>query len=151
MCAKSPKHSVSAVKMDHQISPSCFSGLENMMSLSHPALTVAGATRIQHHCGTYGDRDATGFFCSALLAHMSRQIPHRCSQFSRPPFFCHSFSRALLRANSCVLQLRVFCFPVLPLHHWVPSDKAAARFGSRSHTLLSAPRKWGKKKEKIQS
>jgi len=31
-----------------------------------------------------------------------------------------------------------------------PSDKAAARFGSRSHSLLCAPRKWGKKKEKIQ-
>jgi hypothetical protein len=79
------------------------------ISHSHPALTVAGATRIQHHCGTFGDRDAT--VCSALPAHMSRPIPHRSSQFSRPPFFCHSFSRALLRANSCVLQLRVFCFP----------------------------------------
>ena len=33
------------------------------------------------------------------------------SESSKPPFFCHSFSRALLRANSCVLQLRVFCFP----------------------------------------
>ena len=30
-----------------------------------------------------------------------------------------------------------------------PSHKAAARFGSRSHSLLGAPRKWGKKKEKI--
>src|SRR5437588_13032599 len=27
------------------------------------------------------------------------------------PFFCHSFSRALHRANSCVRQLRGFCFP----------------------------------------
>ncbi len=34
--------------------------------------------------------------------------------------------------------------------HWVPSHKAAARFGSRSHSLLRAPGKWGKKKEKIQ-
>src|SRR5438552_5686928 len=42
-------------------------------------------------------------------------------------------------------------FPGPPLHHWVPSDKAAAHFGSRSHSLLGAPRKWGKKKEKIQS
>ena len=41
-------------------------------------------------------------------------------------------------------------FPVPPLPHWVPSDKAATRFGSRSHSLLGAPRKWGKKKEKIQ-
>ncbi len=41
-------------------------------------------------------------------------------------------------------------FPVPPLPHWVPSDKAATRFGSSSHSLLGAPRKWGKKKEKIQ-
>jgi hypothetical protein len=81
------------------------------ISHSHSAFTVAGATRIQHHCGTCGDHDATGLFCSALPAHMPRPIPHRSSQFSRPPFFCHSFSRALLRANSCVRQLRVFCFP----------------------------------------
>jgi hypothetical protein len=33
------------------------------------------------------------------------------AESSTPPFFCHSFSRALLRANSCVRQLRVFCFP----------------------------------------
>src|SRR5712664_3027424 len=81
------------------------------ISHSHPALTVAGASRVQHHCGTCGDRDATDFFCSALPAHIARPIPHRSSQFSRPAFFCRSFSRALLQANSCVLQLRVFCFP----------------------------------------
>jgi hypothetical protein len=27
-------------------------------------------------------------------------------------FFCNSFSWALLEANFCVRQLRVFCFPV---------------------------------------
>ena len=81
------------------------------ISHSHPALTVAGASRVQHHCGTCGDRDATDFFCSALPAHIARPLPHRSSQFSRPAFFCRSFSRALLQANSCVLQLRVFCFP----------------------------------------
>jgi single-strand DNA-binding protein len=32
-------------------------------------------------------------------------------EFGRPSFFCHSFSWALLQANSCVRQLRVFCFP----------------------------------------
>jgi hypothetical protein len=36
------------------------------ISHSHPALAVAGATRIERHCGTCGDRDATDFFCSAL-------------------------------------------------------------------------------------
>ncbi len=51
------------------------------------------------------------FFCSALPALMARPIPHRSSQLSRPPFFCHSFSWALLQANSCVRQLRGFCFP----------------------------------------
>src|SRR5208282_1041781 len=81
------------------------------ISHSHPALTVAGATRIEHHCGTCGDRDAADFFCSALRAHMSRPIPHRSSQCSRPPLFCRSFSWALLQANSCVRQLRGFCFP----------------------------------------
>src|SRR6266699_6715499 len=59
------------------------------------------------------------------------------SQFSRPAFFSRSFFWALLQANSCVLQLRVFCFPGSALtHHWVPSHKAAARFGS------SSPRFW---------
>ncbi len=119
------------------------------ISHSHPAFTVAGATRIQHHCGTCGDHDATGFFCSALPAHMSRPIPHRSSQFSRPPFFCYSFSRALLRANSCVRQLRVFCFPGSALtHHWVPSHKAVARFGSSS-PRFRVPQKNGAEKGDI--
>jgi hypothetical protein len=61
-----------------------------------------------------------------------------------PPFSCHSFSRALLRANSCVLQLQVFCFRGSSLNPMGPSHKAAARFGSESHSLLCAPRKWGK-------
>ena len=34
----------------------------------------------------------------------------------RHPFFCHSFSWALLQANSCVRQLRGFCFPGSALH-----------------------------------
>ena len=136
----------------HRVAVIHSSHIAQRISHSHSALTVAGATRIEHHCGTCGDRDATDFFCSALRAHMSRPIPHRSSQLSRPAFFCHSFSRALLRAHSCVRQLRGFCFPGSALtHHWVPSDKAAARFGSRSHSLPGAPRKWGKKKEKIQS
>src|ERR1700687_2633113 len=35
-----------------------------------------------------------------------------------------------LRANSCVRQLRTFCFPGSSLNALVPSHKAAARFGS---------------------
>jgi len=94
------------------------------ISRSHPALTVAGATRIQHHCGTCGDRDATDFFCSALPAHIARPIRHRSSRFSRPAFFCRSFFWALLQANSCVRQLRGFCFPGSSPHTtWVPPTK----------------------------
>src|SRR5712692_10250595 len=84
------------------------------ISHSHPALTVAGASRVQHHCGTCGDRDATDFFCSALPAHIARPIRHRSSRFSRPAFFCRAFFWALLQANSCVRQLRVFCLSLLP-------------------------------------
>src|SRR5260221_12946365 len=31
------------------------------ISLSHPALTVPGATRLEHHCGTCGDCDANDY------------------------------------------------------------------------------------------
>src|SRR5437660_2077592 len=61
-----------------------------------PPSTVGAATRIEHHRGTCGDQDGTAFFCSALPAHIARRMPPRPSQFSRPPFFCHSFFRALL-------------------------------------------------------
>jgi hypothetical protein len=65
--------------------------------------------------------------------------------FSATHFLGHCFG--LIPASG---SFAASAFPVPPLHHWVPSDKAAARFGSRSHSLLGAPRKWGKKKEKIQ-
>src|SRR5258708_29443145 len=65
--------------------------------------------------------------------------------FSATHFHGHCFR---LIPASC--SFASSAFPVPPLHHWVPSDKAAARLGSRSHSLLGAPRKWGKKKEKIQ-
>jgi len=50
------------------------------ISHSHPALTVAGATRIEHHCGTCGDRDATDFFlfrftCSHRSADTAPTFP----------------------------------------------------------------------------
>ena len=37
-------------------------------------------------------------------------------------------------------------FPVPPLPHWVPSDKAAARLGSSGLSLLGAPKKMGQEK-----
>ncbi len=48
------------------------------ISHSHPALTVAAATRIEHHCGTCGDRDATDFFhftCSHVSADTAPIFP----------------------------------------------------------------------------
>jgi len=110
----------------------------------------AGATRIEHHCGTCGDHDATGFFFSLyLLTCLDRYRTDLASSAGRPfsatHFLGHCFG--LIPASG---SFAASAFPVPPLHHWVPSDKAAARFGSRSHSLLGAPRKWGKKKEKIQ-
>src|SRR5271163_4834233 len=106
--------------------------------LAQPSAAHRRSTRIEPHRRTRSDgARQLIFLCSALAAHIARPIPHRSSQFSRPAFFCRSFFWALLQANSCVLQLRGFCFPGSALtHHWVPSHKAAARFGSRS------PRFW---------
>ena len=106
------------------------------ISHSHPARTVAGATRIEHHCGTCGDSDATDFFCSALPAHIARPIPHRPSQFSRPAFFYRSFPGHCFRLIPASCSFASSAFPVPPLHHRVPSHKAAACLGSRS------PRFW---------
>src|SRR5258707_10553663 len=62
-------------------------------------------------------------------------------------FFCHSFSSALLRGNSCARRLRVVCFSVSsqrPLANETydflcPSRNAAPRLGSRPLSLSSAP------------
>jgi len=64
------------------------------------------------------------------------------------PFSATHFPGTASGSHSCVRQLRGFCFPGSSLNPMGPSHKAAARFGSLS--LLCAPRKWGKKKEKIQ-
>src|SRR5664279_2127185 len=51
-------------------------------------------------------------------------------------FFCRSFSRARLRANSCARRLLVFCFPGSSPTSLVPSQNAAVCLGS------SGPRFW---------
>jgi hypothetical protein len=104
---------------------------------SHPAFTVAGATRVRRHCGTWGDRDAAVFFCSALSAHIRRPIPHRPSQFNRPSPF-----PPLIFPGHCFGLIPASCsfppsaFPVPPSTPWAPSQNAAARFGSSSLSLL---------------
>src|SRR5258708_21386307 len=50
------------------------------ISRSHPALTVARATRIEHHCGTSGDRVAGDLFlfrftCSHSSADTAPTFP----------------------------------------------------------------------------
>jgi hypothetical protein len=102
------------------------------------------------HCGNCGDRFATDFLCSALPAHVARPIPHRSSQFSRPAFFCRSFFWALLQANSCVRQLRGFCFPGSAL---IPSGSLPECSRSpckQKPSLLGAPEKWGRKRRHFQ-
>src|SRR4051812_10737972 len=75
--------------------------------------------------------------CSIQVCSLSRfslsKVDH---PFSATHFLGHCFR---LIPASCIFAASAF--PVPPLHHWVPSDKAAARFGSRSHSLLGAPRK----------
>src|SRR6266436_9540801 len=72
------------------------------------------------------------FHCRCPLSESSYRL------LSSPvslPFSAAHFLGPLLRANSCVLQLRGLCFPGSALNSiWVPSHKAAARFGSRSHS-----------------
>ena len=62
-----------------------------------------------------------------------------------PLFFCHSFSRALLRAHSCVLQLRGFCFPGSSLNAWVPPIKQPLALQAAA-LVFGCPRKWGRKR-----
>ena len=123
------------------------------ISHSHPAFIVAGATRIQHHCGTCGDHDATGFFCSTLPAHMSPPIPHRSSQFSRPPFSAthflgHCFGLIPASAASRLLLSRFRPYPIgfppikQPLaleaeatRFWVPQENGARKRRKFSYVL----------------
>src|SRR5260370_5060141 len=52
-----------------------------------------------------------------------------------PPFPASHFLGALLQANSCARQLRVFCFLGSSPNTMGPSQNAAARLGSRSPRL----------------
>jgi hypothetical protein len=95
-----------------------------------------GATRIEHHFRTFSDRGAADFSCSALRARMpppySANLPSSVGQ----PFSAAHFSGHCFRLIPASGSFAASAFPVPPLHHWVPSHKAAARFGSRS------PRFW---------
>jgi len=88
--------------------------------------------------------DATGFFCSALPAHMPRPIPHRSSQFSRPPFSASHFLGhcfGLIRpAASRLLLSRFRPYPIgfPPIKQPLALEAEALAFG--------CPKKMGQEK-----
>jgi hypothetical protein len=65
------------------------------------------------------------------------------AESSTPPFFCHSFSWALLQANSCVR--RVSAFPVPSLNPMGPSIKQPLALEAEA-LASGCPRKMGQEK-----
>jgi hypothetical protein len=95
------------------------------------------------------DRDAIDPFFFALPAHIAPPMLHRSSQFSRPAYFSAAhFSGHCFRLIPASGSFAASAFTVPPLRHWVPSHKAAARFGSSSPRLW-VPQKNGAEKGDI--
>ncbi len=90
-------------------------------------------------------------FSTRLLAWVSSL----CRLLSSPvswPFSATHFLGPLLRANSRVRQLRGLCFPGSALNSiGFPPIKQPLALEAAATRFWVAPRKWGKKKEKIQS
>src|SRR4029077_21074950 len=66
---------------------------------------------------------------------LSAVRPSRVDCLSSPvsqPFSAAHFSGHCFRLIPASGSFTASAFPVPPLHHWVPSHKAAARFGSSS-------------------
>ena len=81
--------------------------------------------------------------CSRCPLPNNRYFP----RFVGRPFFCHSFSWSLLRANSCVRRLRVFCFLGSALwFFWVPPRMQPLALEAEALAFL-CPRKMGQKME----
>jgi hypothetical protein len=70
-------------------------------------------------------------FSVRLCCSYSRPIPHRSSPFSRTAFFCRLFFWALLQAIPASGSFAASAFPVLPLHHRVPSHRKKLESRSR--------------------
>src|SRR6516225_9988388 len=94
--------------------------------------TVTAVMQLQLSNSLAHSPDATDFFCSALPAHTARPIPHHLPSSVGQPFSATHFSGHSFRPIPASGSFAASAFPVPPLHHWVPSHKAAARFGSRS-------------------
>jgi hypothetical protein len=87
------------------------------------------------------------FFCSALPSHIARPKRHRSSRFSRPAFFCPSFSWHCFRQIPASCNFASSPFAVPPLHHHrIPSHKAPLALEAEALTF-GCPRKPGQKKE----
>jgi hypothetical protein len=66
--------------------------------------------------------------------------------------FCRSFFWALLQANSCVLQLRGFCFPGSALTHYrVPPKLSSRSLWKKQPSLLVTRESGAEKDEKFMS
>jgi hypothetical protein len=93
---------------------------------------------------------STRFFLPAVAALiLSALYTHRPGSVSHP--FSAPFSWALLQVNSCVRQLRVFCFPGSALNTiGLPPIKQPLALEAEALAFL-CPKKMGQKKEKIQS
>ena len=119
---------------------------------TRPVHEIDGPAPLESRLSSSGESDTwttskcflIRFHCRCSLSESSYRL------LSSPvslPFSATHFLGPLLRANSCVLQLRGLCFPGSALNSiWVPSHKAAARFGSRSHSPLGGPKKMGQEK-----
>ena len=71
------------------------------------------------------------------------------TDYGKLAFFCHAFSWALLRANSCVRQLRSFCFPGSSLKDSGSLPECSRSLWKQKPSLLACPRKMGQEKGDI--
>jgi hypothetical protein len=128
-----------------------------VLDVSHlllPPYHVRGLDRIEHTCyachtfftGRNHRQEPQVARNAGSAGHLVRPTPRRSPQFSRPAFFCRSFFRALLQANSCVRQLRGFCFPGSSRTPQVPPIKQPLALEAEA-LAWGCPRKMGQKKE----
>lgn len=75
------------------------------------------------------------------LARYRTDLPSSVGQ----PFSTADFSRHCFGLIPASCSFAASAFPVPPIHQWVPSYKAAARFGSSSSRFWLPQKKWAEK------
>jgi len=109
--------------------------------------TVAVSVRLSSARRFYKDFRNLRLAIVAKNREIRKQRVHLIANTTQPITIKVNWPQDLFRPDASEMAK-----PSFKSHNFLgPSHKAAARFGSRSHSLLGAPRKWGKKKEKIQS